>query len=92
MAERTGGFAAIRGRIQAFLRDRGASAYEIQALPDNDGPWLAGRAAKVVVDGNHIGCFGEIDPNIAEHFELKVPMNGAEFCLQELAKSIPDPV
>ena len=92
VAERTGGFASIRGRIQAFLRDIGASAYEIQPLPDNDGPWLAGRAAKVIVNGNHIGCFGEIDPHVAEHFELKVPMNGAEFCLQELANSIPDPV
>ncbi|MGB0700730.1 MAG: hypothetical protein ACPGO6_06975, partial [Candidatus Poseidoniaceae archaeon] len=92
VAERTGGFASIRGRIQAFLRDIGASSYEIQPLPDNDGPWLAGRAAKVIVNGNHIGCFGEIDPHVAEHFELKVPMNGAEFCLQELANSIPDPV
>ncbi len=92
IAERTGGFAAIRGRIQAFLRDLGASEYEIQSLPDNEGPWLAGRAAKIIVNGNHIGCFGEIDPHVAEHFELKVPMNGAEFCLHEIAKAIPDPV
>ncbi len=92
IAERTGGFAAIRGRIQAFLRDLGASEYEVQSLPDNEGPWLAGRAAKIIVNGNHIGCFGEIDPHVAEHFELKVPMNGAEFCLHEIAKAIPDPV
>ena len=92
VAERTGGFAAIRGRIQAFLRDLGANEYEVQPLPDNEGPWLAGRAAKIIVSGNHIGCFGEIDPHVAEHFELKVPMNGAEFCLHEIAKAIPDPV
>lgn len=92
VAERTGGFAAIRGRIQAFLRDLGANEYEVQPLPDNEGPWLAGRAAKIIVNGNHIGCFGEIDPHVAEHFELKVPMNGAEFCLHEIAKAIPDPV
>lgn len=91
-AERSGGFAAIRGRIQAFLRDLGATEYEISPLPANEGPYLAGRAAKVVVNGNHIGCFGEIDPNVAELFELKVPLNGAEFSLQEIAKSIPDPV
>jgi phenylalanyl-tRNA synthetase beta chain len=92
VAERTGGFAAVRGRIQAFLRDLGASEYEIQTLPDNDGPWLAGRAAKIIVNGIHIGCFGEIDPHVGELFELKVPMNGAEFCLYEIAKAIPDPV
>ena len=92
IAERTGGFAAIRGRIQAFLRDLGASEYEILMLPDNEGPWLAGRAAKITVNGLQIGCFGEIDPHVGELFELKVPMNGAEFCLHEIAKAIPDPV
>ena len=45
-AERTGGFAAIRGRIQAFLRDIGAEDITIEQLPDNEGPWLAGRAAR----------------------------------------------
>ena len=92
VAERTGGFAAIRGRIQAFLRDLGASEYEILTLPDNEGPWLAGRAAKIMVNGLQIGCFGEIDPYVGELFDLKVPMNGAEFCLHEIAKAIPDPV
>lgn len=92
VAERSGGFAAVRGRIQAFLRDLGADQYEISPLPDGEGPWLAGRAAKIVVNGNHIGCFGEIDPVVAEQFELKVPMNGAEFSLGELMNSISDPV
>ena len=92
VAERTGGFASVRGRIQAFLRDLGASEYDIETLPDNEGPWLAGRAAKIMVNGNQIGCFGEIDPHVATHFDLKVPINGAEFCLEQLAKAIPDPV
>ena len=91
-AERSGGFAAIRGRVQAFLRDLGANQYYISPLPDNDGPWLAGRAAKVTVNGNHIGCFGEIDPHIAELFDLNVPLNGAEFSVEEIEKSIADPV
>lgn len=92
VAERTGGFASVRGRIQAFLRDLGASEYDIETLPDNEGPWLAGRAAKIMVSGNQIGCFGEIDPHVATHFDLKVPINGAEFCLEQVAKAIPDPV
>ena len=92
VAERSGGFAAIRGKIQAFLRDLGAKDHEIVPLPDNEGPWLAGRAAKVSVNGIHIGCFGEIDPNVAEQFELKVPLNGAEFSVDQILLAIPDPV
>ncbi|MDA8546063.1 phenylalanine--tRNA ligase subunit beta [Candidatus Poseidoniales archaeon] len=92
VAERSGGFAAIRGKIQAFLRDLGAQDHKIVPLPDNEGPWLAGRAAKVSVNGIHIGCFGEIDPNVAEQFELKVPLNGAEFSVDQILLAIPDPV
>ena len=47
---------------------------------------------KVIINGKHVGCFGEIDPHIAELFELNVPLNGAEFALEEIAKVIPDPV
>ena len=46
----------------------------------------------MIINGKHVGCFGEIDPYIAELFELNVPLNGAEFALEEIAKVIPDPV
>ena len=91
-AERSGGFAAIRGRIQAFLRDIGAKDVVIEALPDHEGPWLAGRAAKVLIDGEWVGCFGEIDPAISQTFELLVPLNGAEFDVEALKLCITDPV
>ena len=91
-AERVGGFAAIRGRIQAFLRDLGAENIVIEALPDNEGPWLAGRAARVLLNGEWVGCFGEIDPAISQTFELFVPLNGAEFDVEALKSTITDPV
>tara|TARA_B100001248_G_scaffold255068_1_gene234336 strand:+ start:971 stop:2716 length:1746 start_codon:yes stop_codon:yes gene_type:complete len=91
-AERIGGFASIRGRIQAFLRDIGAENVVIEPLPDNEGPWLAGRSAKVLLDGEWVGCFGEIDPSISQTFELLVPLNGAEFDVEALKSSITDPV
>lgn len=91
-AERSGGFASIRGRIQAFLRDIGAENATIEALPDNEGPWLAGRAAKVLIDGEWVGCFGEIDPTISQTYELLVPLNGAEFDVEALKSVITDPV
>ena len=92
VAERSGGFAAVRGRVQAFMRDIGAGEYSIEKLPDGDGPWLQGRAAKVVINGTHVGCFGEIDPSISEKFDLRVPISGAEFSLVNLENSITDPV
>jgi len=92
VAERSGGFAAVRGRVQAFMRDLGAIDYSIEKLPENDGPWLTGRSAKVMIGDTQIGCFGEIDPVISEKFDLRVPINGAEFSLNQLEKVISDPV
>ncbi len=92
VAERSGGFAAVRGRVQAFMRDLGSSDYTIEKLPDGEGPWLTGRSAKILVSGIHVGCFGEIDPFVAECFDLKVPISGAEFCLSNLEIAISDPV
>lgn len=91
-AERVGGFASIRGRIQAFLRDIGAENVVIEPLPDNEGPWLAGRSAKILLDNEWVGCFGEIDPSISQTYELLVPLNGAEFDVEALKSSITDPV
>ena len=92
VAEQNGGFAAVRGRIQAIMRDLGAENYTIEPLGGTMGPWLSGRAAKVIVDGIHVGCFGEMDPHVGDHYELKVPLSGAEFDIQELERALPDPV
>ena len=90
-AEQSGGFAAVRGRIQAFMRDLGATSFSAEPL-EGEGPYLAGRAAKVIVNGHWVGCFGELDPAVSEIFELKVPINGAEFDVEKLALALPDPV
>lgn len=92
VAEQNGGFAAVRGRIQAIMRDLGSDTYTIEPLGGKMGPWLTGRSAKVLVNGIHVGCFGEMDPHIGEHYELKVPLSGAEFDIQELERALPDPV
>lgn len=92
VAEQHGGFAAVRGRIQAIMRDLGATDYTIEPLGGKMGPWLTGRSAKVIVNGIHVGCFGEMDPYVGHHYELKVPLSGAEFDIQELERALPDPV
>ena len=65
---------------------------EISAIEDGEGPWLAGRSAKIEINGVHVGCFGEIDPTISEIFELSVPLNGAEFDVDLLLEVLGDPV
>ena len=92
IAEQGGGFAAIRGRIQALLRDLGAKEYTIEPLKGTMGPWLTGRCAKVIIDNVHVGCFGEMDPAVSAHYELRVPLNGAEFDIGALQSVLPDPV
>ena len=51
-----------------------------------------GRSAKILLDGEWVGCFGEIDPSISQIFELLVPLNEAEFDVEALKFSIKDPV
>ena len=91
-AEKSGGFAAVRGRIQALCNDLGVADWSAEALEPGDGPWLAGRAAKVVINGTWVGCFGEVDPAVASIYELRVPLNGAEFDLEKLMTVAQDPV
>lgn len=92
VAEQGGGFAAIRGRIQALLKDLGSTEYTIEPLSGSMGPWLAGRCAKVVIHGVHVGCFGEMNPAVSDLYELRVPLNGAEFDIAALQSVLPDPV
>ena len=91
-AERSGGFAAVRGRIQALCNDLGITDWEAQPLEQDDGPWLAGRGAKLLVNGLWMGCFGELDPAVSASFDLRVPLNGAELDVNALMQVIADPV
>ena len=90
VAEKSGGFATLRGRIQALMRDLGCNEWELKDC--DQGPWLKGRAAEIQVQGKTIGECGEIDPNVSEIFELNVPMSGAQIDIEALSKVISDPV
>ena len=91
-AERSGGFAAVRGRVQAFCNDLGVSDWVAEPLPAGEGPWLAGRGAKLLINGSWVGCFGELDPAISSAIDLRVPLNGAEFDVDALMNAVVDPV
>ena len=90
VAEKSGGFATLRGRIQALMRDLGCNEWDLKDC--DQGPWLKGRAAEIQVQGKTIGECGEIDPHVSEIFELNVPMSGAQIDIEALSKVISDPV
>ena len=91
-AERSGGFAAVRGRIQAMCIDLGIKEWRAEPIEAGDGPWLAGRGAKLIVNDTWVGCFGELDPSVCMKYELRVPINGAELDVTALAGLLQDPV
>jgi len=95
-AEVGSGFTGAKGLSELLLRDLGAYAHglevEYQAIPEGIGPWLNGRGAYVMVEGVTVGEIGEIDPSVADCFDLRVPLQAGEFDLNKLEELIPDPV
>ena len=93
-AEVGGGFSAAKGFAQAFLRDIGANLEDVvwEATTLDEGPWLSGRGAKILVSGEEVGQIGEIDPVVASEFGLRVPIQAGEFDIDALGRLIPDPV
>ena len=61
-------------------------------LVEGEGPWLAGRGAKLLINGHWVGCFGELDPTITSRYDLRVPLNGSELDVNALMAAIDDPV
>ena len=90
VAENSGGFAALRGRLQSLMRDLGCVSWSLEAM--NDGPWLNGRGANIIVDGTKVGECGEVDPHVSETFDLKVPLSGAQIDVATLSSVLIDPV
>jgi phenylalanyl-tRNA synthetase beta chain len=90
VAENSGGFATLRGRIQALMRDLGANDWRLRTIAN--GPWLSGRAATIIIGDKIVGQCGEIDPQVSEIFELSIPMSGAEFNIKALREVLIDPV
>ena len=90
VAENSGGFASLRGRLQSLMRDLGCEDWSLEVC--GEGPWLKGRAGNIIVGGVKIGECGEIDPLVSESFDLKVPMSGAQIDVSILADVLSDPV
>ncbi len=68
-------FTEIRGVVDAVMRERGI---EYSITGTDDPAFLEGRRAALMVDGNEIGTFGEIHPDVITNFGLQQPTVGFE--------------
>ena len=91
-AEVGGGFSSAKGVVQALLRDLGAGIDEVTLEDTVDGPWIAGRGAKIMFEGVEIGSFGEISPRVLHEFGLRSPVNAGEFDVESLNRLAPDSI
>lgn len=46
----------------------------------------------MIMGDTWVGCFGELDPAVVSLYDLRVPLNGAEFDVQALMTAVQDPV
>ena len=90
VAQRDGGFATLRGKIQVLMRDLGCKEWSLRSI--SEGPWLGGRGAEILIGQTVIGQCGEIDPHVGEAFELKVPLTAADISISAVNKVLTDPV
>ena len=93
-AEVGGGFSAAKGIASSLLRDLGANLTEVkwEGINQDEGPWIKGRGAKVMIGDTEVGQIGEIDPKVSFEFGLRVPIQAGEFDVDALGRKISDPV
>jgi phenylalanyl-tRNA synthetase beta chain len=57
---------------------------EWEAEESDDGAYIPGRCAEIVVDGRSIGNFGEIHPEVLERFQIFTPVCAFEIDASEV--------
>ena len=68
-------FAEIRSVLDALFREL---ALEAEIVPSDDGAFLEGRGADLLVEGERVGSFGEFHPLVLQSFGLDQPAVGLE--------------
>ena len=74
-------FTEAKSLVMSLLRDVG-KAGDVDAV--EDGTFIPGRAARILVDGKEIGRFGEVHPRILEAYTLVQPAIALEMELEPL--------
>ncbi len=93
-AEVGAGFTSAKGIALAMLRDMGAEIDEVEfkVTEEGSGPWIHGRGCQILVRGEKLGEFGEIDPRVSHSFGLKAPIHAGEIDLDKIGVLIRDPI
>ena len=71
--------AAYINTLMYFLRKE----YKLESVED-DPRFIPGRAARILVDGESVGIFGEIHPQVLESWGCTMPTIAAEVNLDKL--------
>jgi phenylalanyl-tRNA synthetase beta chain len=72
-------FTEMKSLVQSVLRDLGC---EFSLAQIEDGAYVPGRCAGILVEGAVIGSFGEFHPHVIHNFELGYPVAGFELSLK----------
>ncbi|MBR9700720.1 phenylalanine--tRNA ligase subunit beta [Candidatus Woesearchaeota archaeon] len=74
-------YTKIRQSVDALLLSLGLKG---EYVPADDGRFLAGRCAHLLIKGEEVGVIGEVNPRVLELSELVVPVAAAELNLDLL--------
>src|SRR2546425_1204278 len=77
-------FTEAKSLVLSLMRDVGRTA---DVDPVEDGNFIPGRGASIVLDGREIGRFGEIHPRILETYTLVQPVMAFELDVEPLRSS-----
>ncbi len=64
------------------LQSAGITNFKLEE--QNDPTFIEGRAASILIDGKHIGNFGEVSPKVLRNFKLEEPVVAIELDIGEL--------
>merc|ERR1712083_1046495 len=78
----TSGFEVVHGAVERVLQMLGLKQADYAIVHGNDPSFLEGRCAEVTTNGQKIGVFGTVHPQVLMNFELDFPTSAADIDLQ----------
>ncbi|UCC92611.1 MAG: phenylalanine--tRNA ligase subunit beta [Thermoplasmata archaeon] len=78
------GFTAAKSLAEGVLRDLGHSGEAVRVEAIEAPSYIPGRCARVMMDGQEVGHFGEVHPQVLERFGIAQPTIAVELDLDRL--------
>ncbi len=77
-------FTISKSIAERIMKDMGIEDYEIEEK--RHGSFIDGRCASVILNGEDVGFFGEMHPQVIENFELSYPVIAGEINIGKIGK------